>query len=59
LFWFLVQPGRQTPGSEFAEMNLRLLLLSGGRERTIDDCSGLAAGACLQVTAVHTPPDVT
>jgi hypothetical protein len=36
LFWFLVQPGRQTPGSAFAEMNLRLLVLTGGRERTID-----------------------
>jgi hypothetical protein len=37
LFWFLVQPGRQTPGSAFAEMNLRMLVLTGGRERAIDD----------------------
>ena len=59
LFWFLVQPGRQTPGSAFAEMNLRMLVLTGSRERTIDDCSDFAAGACLQVTAFHMPPDVT
>ena len=37
----------------FAEMNLRMLVLAGGRERTIDDYSALAAGAGLQVTAVH------
>jgi hypothetical protein len=37
----------------FAEMNLRMLVLTGGRERTIDDYSALAAGAGLQVTAVH------
>ena len=37
----------------FAEMNLRMLVLAGGRERTIDDYSALAAGAGLQITAVH------
>jgi 2,7-dihydroxy-5-methyl-1-naphthoate 7-O-methyltransferase len=37
----------------FDEMNLRMLVLTGGRERTIDDYSALAAGAGLQVTAVH------
>jgi hypothetical protein len=37
----------------FAEMNLRMLVLTGGRERTIDDYTALAAGADLQVTAVH------
>jgi 2,7-dihydroxy-5-methyl-1-naphthoate 7-O-methyltransferase len=37
----------------FAEMNLRMLVLTGGRERTIDDYSTLAAGAGLRVTAVH------
>jgi 2,7-dihydroxy-5-methyl-1-naphthoate 7-O-methyltransferase len=37
----------------FAEMNLRMLVLAGGRERTIDDYSALAAGAGLQVAAVH------
>ena len=37
----------------FAEMNLRMLVLAGGRERTTDDYSALAAAAGLQVTAVH------
>ena len=37
----------------FAEMNLRMLVLAGGRERTIADYSALAADAGLQVTAVH------
>lgn len=37
----------------FAEMNLRMLVLTGGRERTLDDYAALAAGAGLQVTAVH------
>src|SRR6266545_2200547 len=37
----------------FAEMNLRMLVLAGGRERTIDDYSALAAGAGMEVTAVH------
>jgi hypothetical protein len=34
-------------------MNLRMLVLAGGRERTIDHYSALAATAGLQVTAVH------
>ena len=37
----------------FAEMNLRMLVLAGGRERAIGDYSALAAQAGLQVTAVH------
>jgi hypothetical protein len=37
----------------FAEMNLRMLVLAGGRERTIEDYSALAASAGLQVTAVR------
>jgi 2,7-dihydroxy-5-methyl-1-naphthoate 7-O-methyltransferase len=37
----------------FAEMNLRMLVLAGGRERTIDDYSALAADAGLKVIAVH------
>jgi hypothetical protein len=37
----------------FAEMNLRMLVLAGGRERTIDHYSALATAAGLQVTAVH------
>jgi hypothetical protein len=39
--------------SGFAEMNLRMLVLTGGRERTIDDYSVLADDAGLRVTAVH------
>ena len=52
----LVIESHGTGGSDpaaFAEMNLRMLVLTGGRERTIDDYSSLAAGAGLQVTAVH------
>src|SRR6185437_2143341 len=37
----------------FAEMNLRMLVLAGGRERTIDDYAALAVSAGLQVTATH------
>jgi hypothetical protein len=37
----------------FAEMNLRMLVLSAGRERTIEDYSALADGAGLRVIAVH------
>jgi hypothetical protein len=37
----------------FAEMNLRMLVLAGGRERTVDDYAALAASAGLQVTAIH------
>jgi hypothetical protein len=51
----LVIESHGTPGGDpaaFAEMNLRMLVLAGGRERTIDDYSALAAGAGLQVTAV-------
>ena len=40
----------------FAEMNLRMLVLSGGRERTIDDYRALAAAAGLRVAAVHDIP---
>src|SRR5262249_38943217 len=37
----------------FEEMNLRMLVLVGGRERTVDDYSALAASAGLRVAAVH------
>jgi 2,7-dihydroxy-5-methyl-1-naphthoate 7-O-methyltransferase len=37
----------------FAEMNLRMLVLAGGRERTMDDYSALAVDAGLQVTAIR------
>jgi 2,7-dihydroxy-5-methyl-1-naphthoate 7-O-methyltransferase len=36
-----------------AEMNLRMLVLAGGRERTVNDYATLAASAGLQVTATH------
>jgi 2,7-dihydroxy-5-methyl-1-naphthoate 7-O-methyltransferase len=52
----LVIESHGTPGGDsaaFAEMNLRMLVLAGGRERTIDDYSALAAGAGLRVAAVH------
>jgi hypothetical protein len=39
--------------ASFAEMNLRMLVLAGGRERTIDDYTTLAASAGLHVTATR------
>jgi hypothetical protein len=39
--------------ASFAEMNLRMLVLAGGREGTVDGYSALAAGAGLRVTAVY------
>jgi 2,7-dihydroxy-5-methyl-1-naphthoate 7-O-methyltransferase len=39
--------------ASFAEMNLRMLVLAGGRERTIDDYAALAASVGLQVAAIH------
>jgi hypothetical protein len=41
----------------FAEMSLRMLVLAGGRERTIDDYAALAASAGLRVTGVHRASD--
>ena len=52
----LVIESQGTAGGDpaaFAEMDLRMLVLTGGRERTIDDYSALTAGAGLQITAVH------
>ena len=52
----LVIESHASPGGDpaaFAEMNLRMLVLAGGRERTLDDYAALAAGAGLRVTAVH------
>ncbi|MGI5290036.1 methyltransferase [Nonomuraea polychroma] len=37
----------------FAEMNLRMLLFSGGRERTVEDYIALTAEAGLDVADVH------
>lgn len=42
-----------TADAAFAEMNLRMLVLSGGRERTLDDYRELAAAAGLRVATVH------
>lgn len=42
--------------ASFAEMDLRMLVLCGGRERSVDDFAGLAHGAGLQVACVRTSP---
>lgn len=42
--------------ASFAEMDLRMLVLCGGRERSVDEFAGLAAGAGLRVTDVRTSP---
>lgn len=44
-------PGR--PGAMLAEMNLRMLVLSGGRERAREDYTALATRSGLEVTDVH------
>ena len=52
----LVVESHGTPGGDpaaFAEMNLRMLVLAGGRGRTLEDYSALAADADLEVTGVH------
>ena len=46
---------RDNPAS-FAEMNLRMLVLCGGRERTVEDHTALAAKAGLDVADVHSTP---
>jgi hypothetical protein len=40
----------------FAEMNLRMLVLSGGRERTVEDYIAIAAEAGLDLAGVHNTP---
>lgn len=40
--------------TDFAEMDLRMLVLCGGRERTLDDYTTLAAEAGLTVTGTRT-----
>jgi hypothetical protein len=49
----VIESAADSDPAAFAEMNLRMLVLTGGRERTIDDYSALAAGAGLQINAVH------
>jgi 2,7-dihydroxy-5-methyl-1-naphthoate 7-O-methyltransferase len=56
----LVIESRGSDGDDpaaFAEMNLRMLVLAGGRERTIDDYAALSASAGLRVTGVHRATD--
>jgi hypothetical protein len=55
----LIVESQGTSGADpslFAEMNLRMLVLTGGRERTVDDYRALAAAAGLRVAAVHDTP---
>jgi hypothetical protein len=40
----------------FAEMDLRMLVLAGGRERSVEQYGALAAAAGLQVAAVESTP---
>lgn len=42
--------------ASFTEMNLRMLVLVGGRQRTPDDHRTLAGAAGLRVTDLHTTP---
>lgn len=45
---------RDDRGSEFAEMDLRMLVLCGGRERSIDGYTAIASAAGLEVVDTHT-----
>ncbi len=42
--------------ADFAEMNLRMLVLCGGRERSLDEYASLATEADLTVVKAHTTP---
>ena len=44
------------PGNDHAEMDLRMLVLCGGRERTLQEYTDLAAGVGLSVATVSTTP---
>ncbi|MEW9527843.1 methyltransferase [Microbispora sp. NPDC049125] len=48
--------GSRDDPAMFAEMNLRMLVLCGGRERTVEDYIALAAKAGLEVADVDTTP---
>lgn len=55
----LVLEGHGSDGSDpsgFAEMDLRMLTIAGGRERTIEDYRSLLAAAGLHVEAVRSTP---
>lgn len=42
--------------AEFAEMDLRMLVLCGGRERSMEGYAAIAAAAGLTITGTHTTP---
>lgn len=42
-----------TDAAAFAQMDLRMLVLMGGRERTVEDYTALAERAGLRVTAMR------
>ncbi|MFI7367380.1 methyltransferase [Streptomyces sp. NPDC050149] len=42
--------------AEFAEMDLRMLVLAGGRERSLGDYAALVSAAGLRVAGEHTAP---
>ncbi|MCM2423799.1 methyltransferase [Streptomyces sp. RKAG293] len=55
----IVIEGHGTSGDDpegFAEMDLRMLVFAGGRERSLDEYSALAASSGLHVASVHTTP---
>ncbi|MEV4799626.1 methyltransferase [Nonomuraea sp. NPDC049421] len=50
------QGGGDAAPAMFAEMNLRMLVLAGGRERSMDQYEALATEAALEVSATHSTP---
>jgi SAM-dependent methyltransferase len=55
----VVIEGPGTPDNDpaaFAEMNLRMLVLAGGRERDLDDYRALAGASGLRVTDIRMTP---
>jgi 2,7-dihydroxy-5-methyl-1-naphthoate 7-O-methyltransferase len=53
----IIEGHGDTADAAFAEMNLRMLVLTGGRERTLDEYQDLAGTAGLRVVAVHQAAD--
>jgi 2,7-dihydroxy-5-methyl-1-naphthoate 7-O-methyltransferase len=49
----IIEGHGDTADAAFAEMNLRMLVLTGGRERTLGEYQDLAGTAGLRVVAVH------
>ncbi|WP_208115948.1 methyltransferase [Labedaea rhizosphaerae] len=52
----LEQHSSEGDRSAFAEMDLRMLVLAGGRERSVEEYTALVTAAGLTVTGVHTTP---